>query len=182
MPRNQKIVVEEHERGVFTPVQELLLFHREAAQHFLCFVLLLEPAFLCENEGVFVRTQRYKVFVTEFLDVLNQQLIRFLNKHNIGHRLAHSLLELIKFFTFVEKGLREKRSVLFEINLRVAVDCVVQIEDFEDSKEKSMESEHVKCQSLLYLLLTKFRACGLFLPRVLVVPQLSEPFGCDELP
>lgn len=167
---------------MFTPVQELLLFHRETAQHFLCFILLVEPAFLCENEGVFVRAQRYKIFVIEFLDVLNQQLIRLLNKHNIGHGLPHSLLELIKFFTFVEEGLREKRSVLFEVNLRVVVDCVVQIEDLEDSKEEGMESEHVKGQSLLYLLLTKFRACGLFLPCVLVVPQLSEPFGCDELP
>ena len=43
-----------------------------------------------------------------------------------------------------------------------------------------MESEHVKSQSLLYFLLTKFRACCLFLSGVLIVPEFSESFRCDE--
>ena len=101
----------------------------------MALMLLVESAFLCENESIFVRAQRYEILIVEFLNILNQKLIRFLNKHNICHRLAHAFLELLKFFPFIEEGLREERSIFFQINLRIAVDCVTQVEDLEDSEK-----------------------------------------------
>jgi len=66
-------------------------------------MLHIEPAFLGENEGVFVRAERYKVFVIEFLDILNQQLVRLLDKDDISHGFAHPFLELLQFFTLIQK-------------------------------------------------------------------------------
>ena len=72
-------------------------------------------------------------------------------------------------------------SVLFEIHFRVAVDCIVEIKYLEGSEQQSMESQHVKGQSLLFFLLTKLRICYLLLFGILVLPKFCKSLGSDEL-
>ena len=115
MPRNQEIVVQEHNTSMFAPIKESKFLRSQPSQELFSLILLLKAISFGKNEGIFVRTDSNKIFLLELLQVLNQILVWFLNKDNISHRLIHALLELFQFFLLVQKRLLEKGSVELQI-------------------------------------------------------------------
>ena len=67
MPRNQEVIIQEHDTSMFTPIKQSKFFRTHPFQKLFSLILLLETISFSKNECIFVRTDRHKVFVIEFL-------------------------------------------------------------------------------------------------------------------